>query len=47
MKATRDIKRKINYYKNNAKNNQGYEMVSAAKFRRAQDAFNSTIGYAR
>lgn len=46
MKSTRDIKRKINSIKNTQKITKAMKMVSAAKFRRAQDAFNSTIGYA-
>ena len=46
MKSTRDIKRKINSIKSTQKITKAMKMVSAAKFRRAQEAFNSTIAYA-
>jgi F-type H+-transporting ATPase subunit gamma len=46
MKSTRDIKRKINSIKNTQKITKAMKMVAAAKFRRAQETFNSTIAYA-
>ena len=47
MKSTRDIKRKINSIRSTQKITKAMKMVSAAKLRKAQVAFNATKPYAK